>query len=262
MRLLPTLILIPALGMAHAQVDINKMIQERMAKQGSAGQPGGGDVKVEDDNDPFVPNTFLGSFRMEMHHYDGQTEKKNSPNNMRYWSAADMTSNQMILPESGGQEMRMLTDLKGKWQYVLMTDKKGKKTAMKSRKKKVSMSDAGDRSAAKPKIEVTNETKVIEGHTCTKTIVTTEEGVWTGWVAKDLRGPFQEMLRNMRQGSDAQMVKGYDDVLGFPLEYEWVASKGTDRMVCHIRELKVGPVDASAFSLDGYEVTEMPSFGQ
>ena len=258
-----------------AQVDLQKMIQERMAKQqgqgqGQPGDPTGG-MKVEDDNDPFVPNTFIGNFRMEMHMFkdpgSGWVEEKHSPTNMRYWSSEDMTLMKTELRtepgSSPGHDMRMLTDLKGKWQYILMTDEEGKKTAMKSHKKKVTMKEEADTVKKKePVITVTKETKSIEGHTCTKVIVKSDDGSWTGWVAKDIKTPFEDMTRNMKQRGSDQLVQNYKGVEGFPLEYEWIDAKGNDRIVCYTKELKEGAVDASLFSLDGYEVLEMPSYGQ
>lgn len=232
-----------------AQIDVNKMMQQHM----------GGGAKVGNDDSPFVPNEFIGSFRMEMHMFDGTTEQKNSPTNMRYWSAEDKTMNKMEMPDSKGKDMRMMTDLKGKWQYTLMTDEKGKKTAMKSKKKKVSLGEEGKANDAE--ITETAETKTIEGHTCTKTIVKNDDGTWTGWVAKDIKAPFGDMARSVGHRGDDKMMKSYKG-MGFPLEFEWVDAKGGNRMVCYVKELSVGPVDAGVFSLDGYEVTEMPSFGQ
>lgn len=258
MRAFVSLLSASAFLVASAQFDMNKMIQEKMAKQ-QGGQGEQGNVKVEDDNDPFVPNTFVGSFRMEMHSFDGDQEKKNSPTNMRYWSAEDKTLNKMEMPDSKGQDMRVMTDLKNKWQYTLMVDDKGRKTAMKSKKKKVTMEEKKD--AKEPEITETTETKTIEGHSCTKTIVKTDDGTWTGWVAKDVPAPFGDMARSVGHRGDDKMMKSYKG-MGFPLEFEWVDAKGKDRLVCHVKELKVGAVDQSVFSLDGYEVTEMPSFGQ
>ncbi|MBK8497626.1 MAG: DUF4412 domain-containing protein [Flavobacteriales bacterium] len=270
MRALPTLIFSLGFIAGTAQVDINKMMQERMQRrqaegQGSGTAPGDGSghgVKMEDDNDPFVPNEFIGSFRMEMHHYDGTVEQKNSPMNTRYWSKEDMTLNATEMPERKGRQMKMLTDLKGKWSYMLMTDEKGKRTAMKSRKRKVVMEEASTTAKKEPVITVTKETRVIEGHTCTKVIVVTEDGTWTGWVAKDVKAPFTDMMRSVQQrGNDNHMhaVQGVD---GMPLEFEWLPADGKSRMVCYIKELESGKVDPAVFSLDGYEVVEMPSVGR
>ncbi len=236
---------------AAAQTDLEKMIQERMAASG---------VKMEDDTSPFVPNEFIGSFRMEMHMFQGTTEAEHSPTNMRYWSSADMTMNKMEMPSEKGRDMRILSDLKNKFQYTMMTDEEGKKMAMKSKKKKVTM--AVEKDTKDPEITVTNETKTIEGHLCTKTIVKTDEGLWTGWVAKDVKAPFADMARSVGHRGDDKMLKTYNGMSGFPLEFEWVDVKGDERMECRIKELQVGAVDPGVFSLDGYQVMEMPSFGQ
>ena len=256
MRTPITLLVLLAFLNASAQADLNQMIQERMQQQGMGG------MRMEDDNDPFVPNTFVGSFRMEMHNYKGAVEQQHSPMNMRFWSTTDMTLVQMQMPAQQAQQMKMLTDHKGKWTYMLMTDEKGAKRAMKSKKKKVVMTSEPTTPKKEPVITVTKETKVIDGQTCTKVIAVSEDGTWTGWVARTVESPFGDLLRSMQQrGADSHMTVA-KSVQGMPLEYEWIDAKTKDRLVCHIRELQHGKVDASAFSLVGYEVMEMPSFGR
>ncbi len=250
---LPASLLVTVL--ATAQVDINKLMQQPAGGQG----PGNG-VRMEDDTDPFVPNEFIGSFRMEMHRYKGTVEEKASPLQMRYWSSADKTLNQMEMPEQR-QRMKTLTDLQGKWTYTLMTDEQGTKRAMKSRKKKFVLAEpAGERK--EPSIVTTKETRTIEGHTCTKVIVTTTEGSWTGWVAPDVKAPFADMTRNVQQRGNESTLRAMRAVQGMPLEFEWVPTDGSSRLVSYIKELVVGKVDPAVFSLDGYSVMEIPNFGQ
>lgn len=241
-----------------AQIDVNKMIQQRMAK-GQGGQEGSGDVKIEDDDTPFVPNAFIGSFRMEMHHFQNGIEEKDSPTNMLYWSKEDMTLTKMIMPDADGQDMRILVDLQNKWQYMLMTDGSGGKTAMKSRKKKVTIDSTHDHAAAE--VNMTNETKVIAGHTCVKVISKSEEGTWTGWVAQDLPTPFEDMMRNVSNG-DPRMSGRMPSEKGFPLEFEWVDADGKTSMHCYMKDVQVGKVDESLFNLDEYDQVEMPGYGR
>ncbi|MCC7502897.1 MAG: DUF4412 domain-containing protein [Flavobacteriales bacterium] len=237
--------------LATAQINLGSM----MPKGSGAG------MSVEDDNDPFVPNSFVGSFRMESHMYKNDVEEKNSPVTMRYWSTAEQTLIKTELPDQKGDEMRMLTDLKGKWQYMLLTDTKGKKTAIKSKKKKVTVKE--DPARVEPKVTMTDETKVIEGHTCQQIIVESEKGTWIGWVAKDMPAPFTDMSRNVKTG-DPGLTQRMAQIQGFPLEFQWVDANGKDRMVCYMLDVQLTPPTESLFSLDGYEVTEMPSmsFGQ
>ncbi|MBS1581523.1 MAG: DUF4412 domain-containing protein [Bacteroidetes bacterium] len=222
--------------------------------------PGPVGTTLEDDNDPFVPNAFIGSFRMEMHRFHGGTEDRTGPTNMRFWSSADRTLHQLEMPGGQGAGMKVMTDLKGKWSYTLVDDGKGKRIAMKSRKKKpVLTADAPD--GEKPMITVTEETKAIDGHACTKVIAKSKEGTWTGWVAQDIAMPFSDLMRNLQRGRPDPAMEAWKDVKGFPLEYEWTDQDGS-RMVVYMKDLELGDVDSSVFSLDGYEVREMPALGR
>jgi hypothetical protein len=71
------------------------------------------------------------------------------------------------------------------------------------------------------------------------------------------------MARNVKTG-DPGLTKRMGEMQGFPLEFQWVDVNGKDRMVCYMRDVLLTPPAESLFSLDGYEVTEMPSmtFGQ
>ena len=229
---------------------------ESLQKNGGSKGSGVEDMKVEDDNDPFTPNEFVGSFRMEMHQFVKDVEAKDSPTNMRYWSSPDMTMIGISPEGSKGSDMKMLTDLKGKWSYILMTDDKGKKTAMKSRKKKVTFKTTEDDENVK--FTVTNETKVIEGYTCTKVIGTTEDGTWTGWVAKDITVLFGDIANNMNRSAMQKKKQDWGGIQGFPLEYETVDKNGKDRMVVYVKDLQIGAVDPSVFSISDYKVMEIP----
>lgn len=232
----------------HAEAQIN--LGSMMPKGSGAG------VTVEDDNDPFVPNSFVGSFRMESHMYKNDVEEKGSPVTMRYWATAEQTLIKTELPDQKGDEMRMLTDLKGKWQYMLLTDAKGKKTAIKTRKKKITVKD--DAKRPETKVTVTDQTKVIDGHNCVQMIAENEQGTWIGWVAKDIPAPFADMARNVKTG-DPGLTRRMAEIQGFPLEFQWVEANGKERMVTYVLDVQMSPPAESLFSLDGYEVTEMPS---
>lgn len=233
-----------------AQFDMHAIMQQQ-----------GAGMRMEDDNDPFVANEFIGSFQMEVHTYEGTSEKSGSPTNLRYWSSPDHVLLQMALTGEPGRDVKMLTDLKGKWQYMLMTDAQGKRMALKSKKKKIVVTDTPGKENKKEEgmdITTTNETKIIEGHTCTKMIGKCEEGLWTGWVAKDLQGPFGDLAKHVRTG-DAGLNKRMSAVKGFALELEWVPADGTKRTACFIKDLIPGTVDADVFSTDGYEMIAIPS---
>lgn len=233
-------------SLLSAQVDMSKILQ---------GQMGQGGAQVEVDDSPFEPNTFIGSFRMEIHSYKGEKEEKGSPMSMRYTSAEDKTLMDLGQPDMK-EQMKMLYDLKEKFQYMLMTDDKGKKMAMKSPLMKVTVESPEEKNV--PDMQMTDETKMIEGHLCQKMVGTTEDGTFVGWMAKDMNYPFAEMMKRVRQKGQNDHSSTFTGMYGFPLEYEWTDKSGKERVVCYIRDLKMGSVDAAAFSLKGYEVMEMP----
>lgn len=243
---------------ASAQVDINKMIQERMQQQGQNGQPGTpSGISVQEDTDPFVANDFVGSFRMELHHFKDGVEEKGSPMNLYYWSSPDKTLIRTESERMEGQDMRVMTDLKGKFQYMMMTDKKGKKTAIKQRKMKVTMDK--ERAEKEPKVTRTDETRTIDGHLCRKYTGVDEDGTWTGWIAEDMKGAYTDMARNAAKGSE-RFSKDMREMPGMAMEWEWVSAKGKEKSVGYTRDLTYGEVDESTFSLEGYEVQDMTAF--
>ena len=219
--------------------------------------PLGEGVNLVDDNDPFTPNRFIGSFRMETRIYRGTEEQRTSPTTLRYWSSADQVLTEAVA--AGNPAMRSLVDLKGRWQYMLMPEGQGARMAMKMRKKKVVMADPGR--TEQPRVEVTSETRDIAGHRGVKVIARGADGVWTGWVAHDLPSPFPDLQRVVGAG-DPELTRRMADVQGFPLEFEWVDANGTDRMVCTLHDVVIGTVDAGVFSLDGYQVMELPGLGR
>lgn len=214
-------------------------------------------VKMVDDNDPFTPNQFEGSFRMQMHSFSKNVEQKNSPTNVRYWSSPEMSMIGLAVETGQGSELKMLTDHKGKWSYMLMADEKGNKTAMKSRKKKVTVTE-DEQAVDNGKFTVTKETKMIEGHLCTKVIATTEDGTWTGWVAPDIAVPFGDIANNMNRSAIRKKQQDWQGLQGFPLEYEMVDKNGKDRIVVYVKDLQIGEVDPSVFSISDYKVMEIP----
>lgn len=208
---------------------------------------------------PGDPTPFIGSFRMEVHTFKNNQEDKHSPVNMRIWSRADMLLYELVIPGQT-QQMRMLTDLRTNYAYTLIGNGQGGGTAMKMKRPDLG-SLVDDKKSEKPQITVTKETRMIEGHYCTKMIATSKEGTWTAWVATGLRSAFLDMARAMDGQAAQQNRFARTDVEGFPLEYEWVPASGDERVVCNIKELVVGKVDEKLFDLNGYQLIEMPSFG-
>ncbi|HQX30503.1 MAG: DUF4412 domain-containing protein [Flavobacteriales bacterium] len=234
-----------------AQTDAEKALIEQYT---GAGMP-----VVEKDDSPFVPNTFIGDFIMDITTMDKKTEKPQTMS-IHYASNAEMTSIRMDAAEMKGQEMTMMTDLKNKWQYMMMTDNNGKKTAMKTPKMKINIKETPDaeKDGSETDVTVTNETKTINGHVCSKVIAKSKEGTWTGWMAKGVAVPFTDLTNNIASGNVSALK--YDDrqITGFPMEFEMVDAETNEKTQGVTREFNLGEPPASTFSLDGYQVVELP----
>jgi len=233
-------------GTATAQFDMNAILQQQ-----------GAGIQMVPDTDPFMPNVFIGSFNMEMHIYENGKEQKQSPANVSISSSAEKIAFHTTVP-GVKEQMRMIIDQKEKWQYMLVDDGKGNKMAMKTRKMKV-IGTEEEKNTNAADVQVTDETKTIDGHLCKKLIAKSEDGTWIGWMAQDIEVPFELFMRDMQRGGGNFHDDAITGIHGFPLEYEWTSTDGKERMQSFIRDLKVGKVDEKVFSLDGYQVMELPT---
>ncbi|MCB0815349.1 MAG: hypothetical protein KDB87_19570, partial [Flavobacteriales bacterium] len=60
-------------ALSSSAQDLQQLMQQAMQKQG------GGQVSVEENNDPYEPLGFTGSCRMEVHSFKNGQEQKDSP---------------------------------------------------------------------------------------------------------------------------------------------------------------------------------------
>ena len=212
--------------------------------------PGMEGMRMVPDTDPFTPNTFIGSFSMDM--TAGENGKHDITSTIHYFTSSEKT---LLRMEQGAA----LTDHKAKLQYMLM-DMGGGKQAMRMAKMKMILSEKNGAAAGKePRFAETGETRLIEGHTCKKVIAQFDDGTWTGWVTEDIKAPIADIMRSL---GGAQGAKGMDKLKGFPLEYTWTSTDGKETVTCVIKDLKTGTVDENLFSLDGYSVMEVPGVGR
>ena len=206
---------------------------------------------------PGGKDNFVGSFRVELHRYNGTVEENASPTNYLCWMNKAMLLYKLVIPASSQPELRQLCDLRSDARWTLVNDDHGNRTAMKGRY--VEATENTDTKDA-PKAIRTAETRTIEGYTCVKMTATNKEGTWTAWVATELKDPYPNMVRTM-EPQTAQRFAGQPAWDGFPLEYEWTSVTG-ERIVCQVKELVVGSVDEKLFDLEGYKTIELPMFGQ
>ena len=236
--------------------DLQQLMQQAMQKQG------GGQVSVEENNDPYEPLGFTGSCRMEVHSFKNGQEQKDSPMHMDLAFTDDRMAMHPHIPKEDG-DMRTVFDLKNKVMYTLMTDDRGERTGLKTKMMKVNVDDPS-KEEDRSKVVRTDETKVIDGHTCRKYTFKDEDGQGEAWVAEDLDFDLYRAFGRMSSGNKTQ---AWQDMpyQGLALETTWQDNAGSEKVVMYVRDLQTGSVDEAMFSTKGYEVqdmTAMPTFGR
>ena len=243
---------------------LQDIMNKALKQQGEQGQTGGekqgGDatVTIEENTDAFTPLDFTGSYRMEVHSYTNGKEEKDSPNQVRMSFTSDRMAMSPQVKDSK-EEMRMVFDLRNKLTYTLMTDDKGERTGMKMKMMKVKVDGQEKEGKDLSTVTRTDETKVIEGHTCRKYTYRDEEGAGEAWIAEDLSFDMMAAFRQMVGGTK---VDNWQKMAtsGVVMENTWTSANGKEKVVMYTKDLVVGKVDESAFSTAGYEIMDMTSF--
>lgn len=219
-------------------------------------------VKVEEDNSPFKPLSFTGSFTWEVHSYKNNVEEKDSPMNIHM----DFDPEHMAwTPEAKDAKdgMRLVFDLKNKVNYTLMTDKKGKRTGVKMKAMRITVGDMEEDEGRPTQVVRTDETKTIEGHSCRKYTYKNDDGHGEAWIAEDIKfNAFEAMGSMVGARADNWQKAPYQ---GMVLETTWYSADNKEKVEMYTRSLVVGKVDAALFSTAGYEMqdmTNLPVFGQ
>ncbi|MBK8339980.1 MAG: DUF4412 domain-containing protein [Flavobacteriales bacterium] len=224
-----------------------QLMQARMQQQG---------ITMEPNNDPYEPLGFRGSFRMEVEMFkDGQAQGERSLN-ARYAFKDDMVVVEMMMAERPGG-MRMLYDLRGKWNYILQNEG-AKRTAMKMRMMKMTKTDATP-PQEKTTFERTDAIRTIEGRSCRKYNGATSNGTWEAWVAEEVKFNMAKAMRQISGDKAFDQWQGIEGIGGLTMEMTWNTKETGEKMIVHIHDLTSGSVDEALFSLDGYSVMEMPS---
>lgn len=222
---------------------------------------GGSKVTIEEDNSPFKPLDFTGSFTWEIHSSKNDVPEKNSPTFLHMGFDAEHMAWKPEVKDSK-EEMHLVFDLKNKVNYTLMTDKKGKRTGIKMKAKRIVVSDVDDDKEATQVVR-TDETRTIEGHTCRKYTFKDNDGHGEAWIAEDIKfNVFEAMGHMVGARADGWQKAPYR---GMVMESTWHSTDGKEKVVVQVRNLVVGKVDPTLFSTAGYEMqdmTNLPMFGK
>jgi hypothetical protein len=214
-------------------------------------------VTIEENNDPFEPLDFTGSYRMVIHSYKNGSEQKDSPSEMLM---AFNTDHMAMVPKNPDEkgDMRMVFDLRNKHTYTLITDDKGKKTGIKMKMMKVNVEDDGKENGKVAEVVRTDETRTIEGQKCRKYTYKDEKGSGEAWFAEDISFDMMAAFKQMIGGKGAQEWQNLPHS-GVVMENTWNSADGKEKVTMFTKDLVVGKVDESLFSTAGFEVMDMSS---
>jgi len=137
---------------------------------------------------------------------------------------------------------------------TMLMEQMGNKIAVKQSKAEMEKEAAKAKKTADPKIEYTNETKMIAGYECKKAMVTLtikdkKEETMEIWYSEKFENP-----NNEGKGKGQGFMKG---LKGMPFEYS--GGQGGMKMKMIAKEVSVDPVSDSKFNLsvDGYKLMTM-----
>jgi len=166
-----------------------------------------------------------------------------------------------IITEERAGKFRTIINEKDQ-SMTLVTEKEGaNKFAMIRR-----MSEAGVLPDAEPKeikIMTTNERKIIDGFSCFKVIVETDDVNNEIWLTLDVKLNYADVFGIMNRASGPaanllQRMKNIKNLKGAPLEMTITDKKLPDE-ITHItlKNIKAENPDASVFDLSGYQVMDL-----
>ena len=201
------------------------------------------------------PSPFIGSFHIEVASYKKDKMEKGFPMTVGYYIDTYAMAMEM---NDEKNDMTLIIDRKAGTMTSKMEDKRDKKAVVMPLRQYRVTGGTGIEDAA---ITPTDETRQINGYTCTKFIVETSEDLSDVWATEDLKIDLNSLTAySLIRNNDRQPMEGWDEVVGFPLLIETTV-KGEDiRRVTKTTSVEAGKVDKEPFSLKGYEVQEIPSF--
>lgn len=215
-----------------------------------------------------VPNTFLGSFKMNIKTTDTKGKIENTA--VQYHFSKWKTAMEPKVEGTEGEQMKMIMDLQLRKMTMLTVDKKGAKTGIIMKMPKITFSGDKLEEQSEQIIEgttykKTGEKRTIEGYLCEKWIITNEEGTSIAWITDDvdfnLSNAFGFLGASANTpGSKGKPQKGFEMMKGFSLETTHTSKKG-EVSVITVTNIRIGDVGDLPFSTEGFELQDLSSFG-
>lgn len=212
----------------------------------------------EQEDIPFVPNSFIGSLHLTMTSFKNDKMEKNNPIEVELHLKKDKTGMVMAVPDN--PKSLMIMDLKDN-KIIMVQDMEGERKGMKMKRPNFNMTKK--MTDQEVDIQKTGKTKVIDGYRCEEYILTTEDGVSHAWVTKDLKAHWSDLNSSFMGLSNAgkdQDQNQFKDVDGFPIESTYVSSNGKDKMVTRCTNIKPGVVNEGLFDMGKYSIQDLSKY--
>ncbi len=199
---------------------------------------------------------FEGSFAVHME--DGKSKvKKQAPEDINISVRGEEI---LMMPSSGakGPKTKIIINLKEQTTLILM-DNNGNKHAIRR-----PMNEANMRinSHDDTKMTETKETKVVDGYKCKKFIFESSVSRSEVWVTTDVEITAQQISAILTAGRGPQgdrMGLGSRMIPGCPILMVTTDKKTKEEHTISIKNIKKGPQEASMFSSEGYQISEIPN---
>lgn len=221
----------------------------------------------ESTSEDAYPNTFLGSFRMDIKNVDRKGKETNAT--IQYHFSKWKTAVEPKLDDSGDQ-VKMIFDLQNRKSILLMTDKKGQKSGIITKMNKYSfksdkLDDKVEQVIEGTTYKRTGETKMIEGYLCEKWVIANDDGETESWITDkvdfNMANAFGFLAAGASvPGAKSTQYKQLENMRGFSLETIHTSKNG-EKTFMKITNIREGDVGDAPFSTAGYQLQVMSSLG-
>lgn len=224
-------------------------------------EPHQGNILVHSANSEvlMLQEDFTGSFLMEVTEMKNGKPAKNKSFKIAYY--IDKNKVAMIPQMEDGQTPTMIYNLEDKTILTLM-DQGGNKVGIKMKMPNLDQSEV-DADKWAFNITPTDEQKEIDGYTCKKYLMESEESSGYAWVTEEVAIDYEKIFNFLDLGKKGKNSKlsGFGDMKGMALE-AYTKSKGKEEAFeMKIKDLVVGTVDKEVFDVSEYSITNMSGMG-
>lgn len=171
--------------------------------------------------------------------------------------SGNRTAMKPLMEIEPGQQMHFMFDYE-KMEQITFIESNGQKFAMVSGMKFDEDLLNEDEPDKKIKVTPTDETKVISGYTCKKTILSSKEMTSDVWTTDELEYESSDVFRSLQSYNNKKndFVEKHAGVSGFPILIEATGKKASESMVMTITDIREGQVNEALFSTEGYQVVD------